>query len=76
MKKFELNVPTFGFAVATRALLGTGIGLLLSERINRRRRRRTIAYWLLGIGAASTVPLVRALIKGRKDAGFGKAAAF
>jgi hypothetical protein len=75
MKKFELNVPTFGFAVATRAILGTGIGLLLSDRISP-KRRRAIGFTLLGIGAASTVPVVRALIKGRKERSFWKAAAF
>jgi hypothetical protein len=69
MKRFELNVPTFGFAVATRAMIGAGLGLLLSDRIAR-KRRRAIGITLLGIGAASTVPVVRALIRGRKDTAF------
>jgi len=69
MKRFELNVPTFGFAVATRAMIGAGLGLLLSDRIAR-KRRRTIGFTLLGIGAASTVPIVRALIRGRKETAF------
>jgi hypothetical protein len=69
MKKFELNVPTFGFAVATRAMIGAGLGLLFSDRIAR-KRRRAIGFTLLGIGAASTVPVVRALIRGRKDTAF------
>jgi F0F1-type ATP synthase assembly protein I len=69
MKRFELNVPTFGFAVATRAMIGAGLGLLLSDRIAR-KRRRAIGFTLLGIGAASTVPVVRALIRGRKDTAF------
>jgi hypothetical protein len=37
-------------------MLGVGIGLLLSGRIPR-RRRRTIGLALLSIGAASTLPL-------------------
>jgi F0F1-type ATP synthase assembly protein I len=69
MKRFELNVPTFGFAVATRAMIGAGLGLLLSDRIAR-KRRRAIGFTLLGIGAASTVPVVRALIRGRKETAF------
>ena len=66
MKRFELNLPTFGFAVATRAMIGAGLGLLLSDRIAR-PRRRAIGFTLLGIGAVSTVPVVRALIRGRKE---------
>ena len=69
MKRLELNVPTFGFAVATRAMIGAGLGLLFSDRIAR-KRRRAIGFTLLGIGAASTVPVVRALIRGRKDTAF------
>jgi len=66
MRKFELNVPTFGFAVATRALLGAGIGLLLSGRLSP-KRSRSLGMTLLSIGAASTIPLVRALIRARKQ---------
>ena len=69
MKRLELNVPTFGFAVATRAMIGAGLGLLFSDRIAR-KRRRAIGFTLLGIGAASTVPVVRALIRGQKQTAF------
>src|SRR5678815_6097428 len=34
MKTVVLNLPTFGFVVATRAMLGAGLGLLLSERLS------------------------------------------
>ena len=34
MKSLELNLPTFGFVVATRAMIGAGLGLLLSSRIS------------------------------------------
>jgi len=50
-------------------MIGAGLGLLLSDRIAR-KRRRAIGFTLLGIGAASTVPVVRALIRGRKDTAF------
>ena len=50
-------------------MIGAGLGLLLSDRIAR-KRRRTIGFTLLGIGAASTVPVVRALIRGRKETAF------
>jgi len=65
-KTVELNFPTFGFVVATRALIGAGIGLLLSERLQADRRRK-IGLTLLGIGAATTVPAVMAIVRGRKD---------
>ena len=53
MKKVVLNFPTFGFVVGTRAMLGAGIGLLLSDRVPADRRRQ-IALTLIGIGAATT----------------------
>ena len=63
MKSVELNLPTFGFVVVTRAMMGAGLGLLLSSRIPE-ERRRTIGMILLGVGAASTVPAVLALRRG------------
>ena len=33
MKKLMLNLPTLGFVVATRAMIGAGVGLLVSERM-------------------------------------------
>ena len=41
MKTVLLDLPTFGFIVSTRAALGVGIGLLVSERLSREQRRRT-----------------------------------
>ena len=35
MKTVLLDLPTFGFIVSTRAALGVGIGLLVSERLSR-----------------------------------------
>src|SRR4051812_44342622 len=57
-----LNLPTFGFIVSTRAALGVGIGLLLSERIPV-RRRRAIGAALVAIGAGTTIPAVRSVIR-------------
>ena len=66
MKTFTLNLPTFGFVVATRALLGVGIGLLLSERVPA-ERRRTIGLALVSIGAATTVPALAAVLRARNQ---------
>jgi len=67
MKKLLLNLPTFGFVVGTRAMLGVGIGLLLSDRLSADQRRR-IAVTLISIGAATTVPALIAVRRGRAAA--------
>jgi len=67
MKDVVLNFPTFGFVVATRAMLGMGLGLLLSERIPA-ERRRAIGMTLVAIGAATTIPAAVAVIRSRRPA--------
>jgi hypothetical protein len=64
MKTLTLNFPTFGFVVATRAMLGAGIGLLVSGRLPP-ARRRAIGLTLLGIGVVTTVPALAAVLRGR-----------
>ena len=67
MKSVLLSLPAFGFVVATRAALGVGIGLLMSDRIPP-SRRRTVGRALVALGAATTVPAVLALREGRRRA--------
>ncbi len=71
MKTILLDVPTFGFIVATRALLGVGLGLLLAERLPASRRRAAGAVCLT-LGVVATAPalivLRRALHDDRLDA--------
>jgi hypothetical protein len=62
MKSVLLNLPTLGFIVGTRAALGVGIGLLISERLPR-QRRRAIGASLIAIGAATTVPAALSVIR-------------
>jgi hypothetical protein len=64
MNNLVLNLPTFGFVVATRAALGVGIGLLLSERLPA-QRRRALGLILVALGAATTVPAAMAVMRGR-----------
>jgi len=66
MNNLVLNFPTFGFVVATRAMLGMGIGLLIAERLPA-DRRRAIGLTLVGIGAATTIPAAVAVIRGRRS---------
>jgi len=60
MKKLSLRVPMFGFIVATRAALGFGAGLLLSSQIPP-HRRRAIGMALVALGAATTIPAIKAI---------------
>lgn len=55
MKTVNVNVPTLGFVVMTRALLGVGIGLLLSGRLSD-EQRRAVGITLIAVGAATTIP--------------------
>jgi hypothetical protein len=65
MNNLVLNFPTFGFVVATRAMLGVGIGLLLAEKIPA-DRRRAIGMTLVGIGVATTIPAAVAVARSRR----------
>jgi hypothetical protein len=61
---FERRITTADLILiaGTRVALGIGIGLLLSERFTRDQRKG--AGWaLVGMGAATTVPLVLNVIK-------------
>jgi hypothetical protein len=65
MKNVVLNLPTFGFVVATRAMLGAGVGLLLSERLSA-EQRRAVALTLISVGVITTVPALFAVFGGRE----------
>ncbi len=67
MKRTVLDLPIFGLAVATRVALGTGIGLLASAKMRPELRRR-LGVALVAVGAATTVPVVRAVLRGRVNA--------
>ena len=58
-----ITVPTVGFAVATRAALAAGLGLLLSEKLSD-TRRRAIGTALVAVGPATTIPVVLSLVRG------------
>jgi hypothetical protein len=62
MRHVHLNLPTLGFIVTTRAVLGVGVGLLVSNRLPV-RRRRAIGTTLVAIGAATTLPAAVSVIR-------------
>jgi hypothetical protein len=55
--KVKLTPRELGFVVVTRALLGVGVGLLLSGKLSR-NARRAIGVGLVSLGAATTIPAV------------------
>ena len=57
MRETRISLPELGLFAMTRAALGIGIGLLLSERLGGQARRG--AGWALVVaGALSTIPLM------------------
>jgi hypothetical protein len=61
MKQHEVTVPQVGLIAGTRAMLGAGIALLLSEQLTH-EQRRAIGWTLVAVGALTTIPLVLQLL--------------
>jgi hypothetical protein len=61
VKKREVTVPQIGLLAATRAMLGAGIALLLSEKLTG-EQRRAIGWTLVAVGALTTIPLALQLL--------------
>lgn len=62
----KLSLPDIILIAGTRVALGIGIGLLLSDRLNR-HQRRAVGLALIGVGAATTIPLAIGLIGKKGD---------
>jgi hypothetical protein len=61
MKKHEVTIPQLGVIAGTRAMLGAGIALLLSESLTG-EQRRAIGWTMVAVGAVSTIPLAGQLL--------------
>jgi hypothetical protein len=61
-----VTLPQLGMIAGTRAALGAGIGLLLSERIDR-KPRRAVGWTLLTVGALTTLPLIAGVLHGKSS---------
>lgn len=72
MREIRLGAPQLFLIGATRGLLGVGIGLLLSGRLGR-RRRRTVGATLAIIGGLSTIPLALGVLPRLREARAEKA---
>jgi hypothetical protein len=67
MRRIGLTIPEIAFIAGTRGALGFGAALLLSSKINE-RRRRTLGWGLVGLGVATTIPAARKLLQRRDSA--------
>ena len=65
MSTLILDTRDFGFIVGTRAALAAGIALLASTSLTD-ERRRIIGTTLVGVGLATTVPAIKAVVKGMR----------
>jgi hypothetical protein len=68
MKKVDVSLPELALVAGTRAMLGAGVGLLLSEKLQR-RERRTLGWALFAIGAVSTLPIALEIFNRRGSSG-------
>lgn len=65
--RVPLPLPLVGAIGATRGLLGLGIGLLVADRLDT-KPRKILGLVLLGVGAATTIPLALTVFRRRKTA--------
>lgn len=57
MKRKQLSISEIAMIAGTRGMLGAGIGLLLSGKLNK-DQRRAAGWALVTVGAVTTIPLV------------------
>lgn len=61
MKEKALTIPELVLIAGTRVALGFGLGLLVSDRLNRDQRRGA-GLALLAVGAFTTIPIVKGIL--------------
>lgn len=72
MKQVSVTVPELALIAGTRAALGAGIALLLSDWLTA-EQRRAIGWTLLAVGAVSTLPLAAEVFGRNRGASTGDA---
>jgi multisubunit Na+/H+ antiporter MnhG subunit len=61
MRPLSLTVPELALIAGTRAALGAGVAMLVSDRLNP-EQRRAIGWTLLAVGVISTAPIAAEII--------------
>ena len=65
MRETRITLPELGLIAGTRAALGAGLGLLLSDRLTE-SQRRAIGWTLVMVGTISTIPLAFEVFGGNR----------
>jgi len=65
MRETRITIPELVLVAGTRAALGAGLGLLLSDRLNS-DQRRAIGWTLFLVGGLSTIPLAAEVFGGHR----------
>lgn len=63
MDRQSLSLPELAIIAGTRAALGAGIGLLMSNKLSN-DRCKSVGWTLLSVGVASTIPIAIQLARG------------
>jgi hypothetical protein len=61
----KLTLAELALIGSTRGMLGAGIGLLLSGKLTK-DKRRAAGWTLVAVGAVTTIPLMMTVFGGRK----------
>jgi len=56
-----LTIPEIMLIAGTRVALGVGLGLLISDRLNK-DQRKAAGWALLGFGVVTTIPIMRGVL--------------
>jgi len=65
MKTSELTLPEIALIAGTRGMLGAGLALLLSDKLDR-GQRKVVGWTLFVMGAISTIPLAIDVLSKRR----------
>ena len=61
MKERNLTLPEIALIGGTRVALGVGIGLLISDRLNK-DQRKAAGWALFGMGLVTTIPILAGIL--------------
>jgi hypothetical protein len=60
VKEIQLTRPEFAFVIATRAMIGAGIALLIADRLSV-EQRKAVGATLALVGLVTTIPAAWAI---------------
>jgi hypothetical protein len=67
MKEIALTIPELAMVAGTRVALGVGVGLLLSDKLNKDKRRGA-GIALAAVGILTSIPIVMGALSRRSRA--------